>query len=89
MLLKLKEIRLENSLKQQLSSSTMFSFKNGLEELVKALQQNLEANPQVEIQLNSPVSSFKMAPGGGQRVQVVAGVSSQDILFTHHFANPM
>lgn len=65
------EIRLDGKLLAQLGDASMFTFRNGLQTLVKALQRNLEGNPQVEIRLGS-VRDYKMA--GGQRVEVVTGV---------------
>lgn len=70
-----EDIKLEDKFVEQLGESAMFSFRNGLQEMVKALQRKLEENNQVRIMPNSPVESYNMAKGAGQRVEVVTGVS--------------
>jgi oxygen-dependent protoporphyrinogen oxidase len=69
-----EETDVDKKLKIQLYNSSVFSFRNGIQELVNALQRNLEENPQVEIRLDTPIQSYNMVKSGEQEVEVIAGV---------------
>lgn len=69
-----RTIRLEDKFVDQLEQCTTFTLRNGLQELVKGLQRNLEENEQVEIKLDSPVRSYKLVTGEKLQVEVTTGV---------------
>lgn len=68
---------------KSLKDASMFTFKDGLQTLVKGLQEAMEKTGNIEIKLNSPVLSFKMANGQDQKVEIIAGVRST-ISTSHH-----
>mgnify|MGYP004533972803 CR=1 FL=1 len=68
------EIDMSLDLAQNLKDASVFSFKDGLQTLVRGLQTAMEKTGNIEIRPNSPVASFSMAQGEGQKVQIVAGV---------------
>ena len=71
------EIDISLRLAKNLKEASMFTFKDGLQTLVKGLLDGMEKTGNIEFKLNSPVSSFKMAEGEDQRVEIVAGVRPQ------------
>ncbi|KAJ4315451.1 oxygen-dependent protoporphyrinogen oxidase [Neodidymelliopsis sp. IMI 364377] len=68
-----QEIDLNVDFVQNLKNASVFSFKDGLQTLARALQESLEKTGNVEIKTNSPVQDTRMAEGGEQKVEVVAG----------------
>ena len=68
------EIDISLDLAKNLKAASMFTFKDGLQTLYKGLAEAMEKTGNIEIKLNSPVSSFKMAEGEEQKVEIVAGV---------------
>lgn len=68
------EIDLDIELANNIKDASVFSFKDGLQTLVRGLQDAMEKTGNIEIKLNSPVSSFKMVEGEEQKVEIVAGV---------------
>ena len=69
-----EEVDLDLDLAKKLKESSVFSFKDGLQQLVTALQRSLENKGNVEIRVNSPVQSSKLVEGEAQQIQVVSGV---------------
>lgn len=62
---------------KNLNEASVFTFKDGLQTLVKGLQEAMEKTGNIDIKLNTPVSSFKMADkveGQEQQVEIIAGV---------------
>ena len=74
------DIDISLDLATNLKEASMFTFKDGLQTLVKGLQDAMEKTGNIDIKLNSPVSSFKMAEGEEQKVEIIAGVRSQPLL---------
>lgn len=68
------EITLDVKLATAIKGASVFSFKDGLQTLVRGLQAAMEKTGNIDIRLNSPVSSFKMAEGEEQKVEIIAGV---------------
>lgn len=68
------EIDIKLSLAEDLKDASVFSFKDGMQTLVRGLQDAMEKTGNIEIKANSPVSSFKMAEGTEQKVEIIAGV---------------
>ncbi|KAJ4398228.1 oxygen-dependent protoporphyrinogen oxidase [Didymella pomorum] len=68
-----EEIDISLELAQNMKEASMFTWKDGLQTLVKGLKNAMEKTGNIEIKLNSPVSSFKMAEGGEQKVEIIAG----------------
>lgn len=69
-----EEIDISLELAQNLKNASMFTWKDGLQTLVRGLKDAMEETGNIEIKLNSPVSSFKMAEGAEQKVEIIAGV---------------
>lgn len=69
-----QEIDISEELAVNMKNASVFSFKDGLQTLVRGLQNAMEKTGNIEIKLNSPVSSFKMAQGEEQKVEIIAGV---------------
>ncbi|KAJ8117037.1 hypothetical protein OPT61_g1687 [Boeremia exigua] len=67
------DIKLSRELAGNLKEASVFSFKDGMQTLVKGLQAAMEKTGNIEIKLNSPVSSFKMAENEEQKVEIIAG----------------
>lgn len=65
-----------------LAGCSTFAFKDGLQQLSRRLHDTLEQNKQVEIRMESPVQSYKMAEGNSQQVQVITGVRSTAAYFS-------
>ena len=70
-----EETRLHYAFETQLNESAMFTFKNGMAELISALQTNLENNKQVDFKFSSPVRDLKLMEGDQKQVEVTTGVS--------------
>jgi oxygen-dependent protoporphyrinogen oxidase len=71
-----QEIDLNVDFVQNLKKASVFTFKDGLQTLARGLQEALEKTGNVQIKTNSPVQDTRMAGGGEQKVEVVAGVGS-------------
>jgi oxygen-dependent protoporphyrinogen oxidase len=70
-----EEIDLELDFARNLQETSMFTFRNGLQQLVRALQDAVEARGNVEIRTEAPVQSFKpLTDDGKQGVEIVSGV---------------
>ena len=69
-----QDIDISLDLARSLKEASMFTFKDGLQTLVKGLQEAMEKTGNIEVKLNSPVSSFKMTDGQNQKVEIIAGV---------------
>lgn len=69
-----QDIDISLNFARSLKEASMFTFKDGLQTLVKGLQEAMEKTGNIEIRLNSPVSSFKMTEGQDQKVEIIAGV---------------
>ncbi|KAF1963821.1 Protoporphyrinogen oxidase [Byssothecium circinans] len=65
-----EDIDLDDKFFEQLHQCAVFSFRNGLQELVNGLQRNLEENENVEIKFETPVGPPKMVESG-QQVDIV------------------
>ena len=88
-----EEIDLDEDFARELSEAAMFTFKGGLQQLVRALQGRVEEMGNVVVRTESPVLEFKPL-AGGDGVEVVSGVRfyahhfSTDYSFIHHQPNP-
>jgi oxygen-dependent protoporphyrinogen oxidase len=69
-----EEIDIDVDLAQNMRSAAMFTWKDGLQTLVKGLKDAMEKTGNIDIKLNSPVASFKMAQDTQQKVEIIAGV---------------
>lgn len=69
-----EEIKLDHVLERLLSRCSVFTFKNGTQQLTDALHKNLVRNPRVRMKLGTRVESYEMATNGVQKVKVVAQV---------------
>jgi oxygen-dependent protoporphyrinogen oxidase len=69
-----EEIDLDLEFAQNLNEASTFTFKNGLQQLVRALQASVEKAGNVEVKVNSPVQSTKPVGGESLQVAVTAGV---------------
>ncbi|KAF2676648.1 Protoporphyrinogen oxidase [Lentithecium fluviatile CBS 122367] len=67
-----EDISLDNKFVDLLGESTMFSFRNGLQELIKALQRKLEGNGQVEFKLETRARDLKYIAGAEPKVELIA-----------------
>jgi len=66
---------------EKLSTSALYTFKNGMGQLVQRLKSQLAKDPNVEFRFDSPVQKYSMAQGNQKQVEVVAGVSHCTFLF--------
>lgn len=72
-----EEIDLELDFAKNLKDSAMFSFRNGLQQMVRALVDAVEAKGNIEIRTESPIQTFKpLNENGKLGVEVVSGVRS-------------
>ncbi|KAF1923468.1 protoporphyrinogen oxidase [Didymella exigua CBS 183.55] len=78
-----EEIDLGLELAQNMKDASMFTWKDGLQTLVTGLKDAMEKTGNIEIKLNSPVSSVEMAEGGEQKVQVSAGSDANQTTATY------
>jgi oxygen-dependent protoporphyrinogen oxidase len=70
-----EEIDLELDFAKNLKDSAMFSFRNGLQQMVRALVDAVEAKGNIEIRTEAPIQSFKpLNENGNLGVEVVSGV---------------
>lgn len=70
-----KEIDLHLDFAKNLEETSMFTFRNGLQQMVRALQDALHARGNVEIRTEATIQSFKPLTGSGKMgVEVVSGV---------------
>ncbi|KAH6644316.1 hypothetical protein C7974DRAFT_18507 [Boeremia exigua] len=67
------EIHIRTDIYRKFKDASVFSFKDGLQTLVKGLQAAMKNTGNIDIKLNSPVSSFKMVEGDAQQVEIIAG----------------
>jgi oxygen-dependent protoporphyrinogen oxidase len=70
-------IKLDDNFVDLLAESTMFSFRNGLQELINTLQQKLEDSNQVQFKLGTYVGDLKYIAGAEPQMEVSTGVSRQ------------
>jgi oxygen-dependent protoporphyrinogen oxidase len=68
------EIDLDLEFAKNLKDASTFTFKNGLQQLVQALQKSVEKKGNVEVRVNSPVQSTKPVEGDSFQVAVATGV---------------
>ena len=72
-----EEIDIELGFAKNLKDSAMFSFRNGLQQMVKALLDTVENKDNVEIRTEAPIQSFKpLNENGKLGVEIVSGVCS-------------
>jgi oxygen-dependent protoporphyrinogen oxidase len=71
-----EEIDLDLDFAKKLNEASTFTFKNGLQQLVRALQDSVEKKGNVEVKVNSPVQSTKLVGGDSLQVAVASGVRS-------------
>jgi len=71
-----EDIKLDDKFVDLLAESSMFSFQNGLQELIKTLQQDLEDSNQVQFKLGTYVGDLKYIAGAEPQMEVTTGVSS-------------
>jgi oxygen-dependent protoporphyrinogen oxidase len=69
-----EEVDLDLDFAKKLKAASVYSFKDGLQQLVTTLQSSLEKKGNVEIRVNTPVQSSKLIEGEAQQVEVVSGV---------------
>lgn len=70
-----EEIDLELDFARNLEETSMFTFRNGLQQLVWALQEALQARENVDIKVETPVQSFKPLTGSDRMgVEIVSEV---------------
>jgi oxygen-dependent protoporphyrinogen oxidase len=69
-----RDIHLDDSFVDQLEQCSMFSFRNGLQDMVKALQRKLEENDQVQFKLNTQAEDVTFIGGAEPKVEVSTGV---------------
>ncbi|KAF1354191.1 Protoporphyrinogen oxidase [Lizonia empirigonia] len=70
------EVDISDAMAQTLTKASMFTFKDGLQTLANGLQNAMEKTSNIDIRLNSPVASFHMAEGPGQKVEIIAGTDA-------------
>lgn len=71
-----EEIDLDMDFAKNLKDSAMFSFRNGLQQMVRALLDTVESKGNVEIRTEAPIQSFKpLNENGKLGVDIVSGVS--------------
>lgn len=68
-----EETDLDLDFARKLKDASMFTFKDGLQHLVRALQKSVEQNGNVEIRTETPIQSFKPVEEG-MGVEIVSGV---------------
>lgn len=72
-----EEVRLEETFRAQLSGCAMFTFKNGMAELVMALKKSLEKSGQVSFKFDSWVQDTKLVREGDRDcIDVTTGVGT-------------
>jgi oxygen-dependent protoporphyrinogen oxidase len=70
-----EEIDLDLDFAKNLKEASMFTFRDGLQQLAQALQTAVETKGNVEIRTEAPIQSFKPAAGeGAMGVEIVSGV---------------
>lgn len=77
------ELDIEPDFVTNLNGASMFTWKNGLQTLVTGLKDAMAKTGNIDIKLDSPVASFKMAEGA-DKVEIVAGVSPPNHYPFHH-----
>ncbi|KAF1939838.1 hypothetical protein EJ02DRAFT_351337 [Clathrospora elynae] len=68
-----EEIDLDPHFAKSLKDASVFTFKDGQQTLVRALQSAVEAKGNVEIRTQAPIQSFKALEGGDMGVEIVSG----------------
>lgn len=68
-----EEIDLDIDFAKKLTAASMFSFKDGLQTLVKSLQNAVETKGNVEVRTDTPIQNFNPVEGK-MGVEVVSGV---------------
>jgi oxygen-dependent protoporphyrinogen oxidase len=81
-----EEIDLDLGFAQNLNEASTFTFKNGLQQLIRALQASVEKAGNVQVKVNSPVQSTKPVGGDSLQVAISTGVRLPYHL-TPRFAN--
>jgi oxygen-dependent protoporphyrinogen oxidase len=69
-----EEVKLDDTFKRHFDDSAMFTFEDGMAELVLALKKNLEKSGQVTFKFGSRVQDYKLAGEKRDRVDVTTGV---------------
>ncbi|KAF1840327.1 protoporphyrinogen oxidase [Cucurbitaria berberidis CBS 394.84] len=67
-----EEIDLDLEFTQNLKEASMFTFKDGLQHLVRALQKSVEGKGNVQVKTESPIQSFKPIEGE-MGVEIISG----------------
>ncbi|KAL1593920.1 oxygen-dependent protoporphyrinogen oxidase [Paraconiothyrium brasiliense] len=70
-----EEVKLDDAFRALLDESAMFTFENGMAELVMALKKNLENNGNVDFKFDSRVQNYRLAKENRDQVDVTTGVS--------------
>ncbi|PVI01767.1 Protoporphyrinogen oxidase [Periconia macrospinosa] len=65
-----QEIKVDSALSDALRDCSVFTFKNGLQQLVDALSQCLKTYSQIEVKLGTPVESYNLLSNGEKQVEV-------------------
>ena len=73
------EVKLDDEFRAQLDESAMFTFENGMAELVSGLKSNLEKNENVNFKFDSRVQDYQLAKENQQQVEITTGVSPNKI----------
>jgi oxygen-dependent protoporphyrinogen oxidase len=81
-----EEIEIDHEFVAALKDAAMFTFKDGLQELVRAMQGAVEDMGNVEIKTEAPVQSYK-ATEGKQGVEVISGVSFSLSFSPYYFSH--
>lgn len=83
------EIDLDPQLAQNLNDSAFFTFRNGLQQLVQRLQEEVERKGNIKIAVNTKVEDTKLVEGEQTQVAVTTNVSTSrtnmlyELLLTH------
>jgi oxygen-dependent protoporphyrinogen oxidase len=72
-----QDIQLDDTFADRLAECSMFSFRNGLQDLIKTLQRKLEESNQVQFKVQTKVENIKYIAGAEPEVELAIEVSFQ------------
>ncbi|OCL11396.1 Protoporphyrinogen oxidase [Glonium stellatum] len=93
MIMDFKNQKLEPEFERSLAACSVFSFRNGIQQLVDRLAETLQKNDQIAIKLNTPVKHLEMEDNNGKKVKISTqsrdSVSSKDIIVSAISSNAL
>lgn len=72
-----EEVKLDETFRAALDGSAMFTFENGMAELVSALKRDLENNANVSFKFGSRIQDYQLAQDNQQQVEITTRVSRE------------